>query len=51
MLRDALPSCVPMPLPSFTDVSAATRKVMQGNKAKDTKPELIVGRLLHRLSY
>ena len=43
--------CGFMRFPSFTDVSPATRKVMQGNKAKDTKPEMIVRRLLHHLGY
>lgn len=32
-------------------VSPGIRKSMQGNKAKDTKPEIAVRRVLHRLGY
>lgn len=35
----------------FEGVTAVTRKVMQANKGKDTKPEMIVRRLLHGLGY
>ena len=37
--------------PTSPDVSPAARKVMQGNKARDTKPEMIVRRLLHGMGY
>lgn len=44
-----------LPRPSevgrFAGVTAATRKVMQANKGWDTKPELVVRRLLHGLGY
>ena len=32
-------------------VAPGTRKAIQGNKAKDTGPEMAVRRLLHRLGY
>lgn len=35
----------------FPNVSLATRKAMQGNKGKDTKPEMIVRRLVHGMGY
>lgn len=35
----------------FPDVSPATRKVMRANKGKDTKPEMIVRRLVHGMGY
>lgn len=35
----------------FEGVTAATRKVMQANKGRDTKPEMVVRRLLHGLGY
>ena len=35
----------------WPDVSEATRKIMRANKGKDTKPELIVRRLLHSMGY
>lgn len=35
----------------FPDVSPATRKVMRANKAKDTKPEMAVRRLVHGMGY
>lgn len=35
----------------WPDVPPARRRVMQGNKAKDTKPEMHVRRLLHGLGY
>lgn len=37
--------------PIFTDVPPSTRRVMQGNKASDTRPEMLVRRLLHGLGY
>lgn len=40
-----------MPAASFPDVSDATRKVMKANKGKDTKPEMVVRRLVHGLGY
>ena len=40
-----------MPAPSFPDVSPTTRKVMQANKGKDTKPEMVVRRLVHGMGY
>ena len=40
-----------MPRPSFPDVSPVTRKVMQANKGKDTKPEMVVRRLVHGMGY
>ena len=40
-----------MPARSFPDVSPATRKVMQANKGKDTKPELVVRQLVHGMGY
>ncbi len=40
-----------MPVPSFPNVSPATRKVMQANKGKDTKPEMVVRRLVHGMGY
>ena len=36
-----------MPAPPFPDVSPITRRVMQANKGKDTKPEMMVRRGLH----
>ncbi len=38
-----------MGISSFPDVSPATRKVMQANKGKDTKPEMVVRRLVHAM--
>lgn len=35
----------------FPDVSEATRKSMRANKGKDTKPEMIVRRLVHSMGY
>ena len=35
----------------FSDVSPLTRRCMQGNKAKDTKPELAVRSLVHRMGF
>ena len=35
----------------FEAVLPNIRKVMQGNKARDTRPEMVVRRLLHRLGY
>lgn len=40
-----------MPRPAFPDVSPTTRKVMQANKGKDTKPEMVVRRLAHGMGY
>lgn len=39
---------MPSPLP---DVPEARRAVMRANKAKDTKPEVAVRRLLHAMGY
>ena len=36
---------------SFPSVALATRKSMQANKGKDTKPEMIVRRLVHGMGY
>lgn len=33
---------------SAPDVAPATRKAMQGNKSRDTKPEMLVRSILHR---
>jgi len=35
----------------WPDVPDAVRKTMRGNKAKDSKPEMALRRLLHRLGY
>lgn len=35
----------------WPDIPVATRNVMRGNKGKDTKPELILRRWLHRQGY
>lgn len=35
----------------FLGVSAATQKSMRGNRAKDTKPEMLVRRLVHGMGY
>ena len=35
----------------FPDVSPITRKVMQANKGKGTKPEMVVRRLVHGMGY
>lgn len=40
-----------MPPPRFENVSEATRRVMRANKAKGTKPEMAVRRLVHGLGY
>jgi DNA mismatch endonuclease, patch repair protein len=36
---------------TFEEVSDATRKVMRANRSRDTRPEMIVRRLLHSLGY
>lgn len=35
----------------FPDVAEATRKSMRANKGKDTKPEIVVRRLVHGMGY
>ena len=40
-----------MKTPLFAHVSPATRKVMQANKGKNTKPEMVVRRLVHGMGY
>ena len=40
-----------MPREPWADVPDARRAVMRGNKAKDTKPEVTVRRMLHALGY
>ena len=35
----------------FEGVTPTTRKVMQANKGRDTKPEMVVRKLLHGLGY
>lgn len=47
---DASPEEAPAPSP-FGEVSAATRKCMQGNKRRDTSPELKVRRMLRDLGF
>lgn len=37
--------------PLFPDVTPGRRRNMQANRGKDTKPELVVRRLLHGLGY
>lgn len=37
--------------PGWPDVSEAVRRVMRGNKAKDTAPELKLRSLVHRMGY
>ncbi|WP_081688849.1 very short patch repair endonuclease [Inquilinus limosus] len=37
--------------PNFTDVPEARRRNMSAIRARDTKPEYVVRRLLHRLGY
>ncbi|XYD07074.1 very short patch repair endonuclease [Methylobacterium sp. NMS12] len=44
-------SFVRMKSQPWPNVSDAIRKVMQANKGKDTRPELIVRRLVHRMGY
>ena len=39
------------PVRKFKDVDPAVRKRMQRNRRSDTKPEMIVRRLAHRLGY
>ena len=36
---------------NFENVSDATRKAMQSNKGKNTKPEMLVRRLVHAMGY
>ncbi len=40
-----------MPTTPLPDVFPATRKAMQANKGKDTKPEMIVRRLVHGMGH
>lgn len=37
--------------PSWDDVSDARRAIMRANKGKNTKPEILVRKLLHRMGY
>lgn len=40
-----------MPKEAWADVPAARRAVMRANKAKDTKPEVALRRMLHAMGY
>lgn len=46
-----MPFSQPPRRPSFADASDARRRNMAAIRGKDTKPEMIVRRLLHRLGY
>lgn len=37
--------------PTFEGVTATTRRVMQANRGKDTKPELTVRRMVHAMGF
>ena len=40
-----------MKRPSFNDTKPAIRRTMRANRGKDTKPEMIVRRMVHGLGY
>lgn len=40
-----------MRAPNFPEVSDATRAVMRANRGKDTKPEMVVRRLVHGMGF